>query len=364
MPFAVIGALGIDCLLARLGQIRMCHKRALAWGGTSILAGGILFAYAMDSDFLSLPIRNTDLMMRELLRLLAMVLMTLGVLLFYIRSERPKKTAIDIRLAQVALILFIVFDVGSFCKKYLVFGPYEGIQRFPTEWVKSEIGAKGRLLVSPEVPQINNCVYGRILTAGGYDPFQVGEYVDYFRAIGLFEENQIPDGWSPNLGSAEELGITHVLTTQQLSSQLVEPDERNGPFLLFRMKETRPIVEFQASDSVASSTTEPISFGWNGGKILISGTAPEDGDLLIRNVYMPGWFAEYDNGDRVKTDPAEPFWQRVPIQAGDFEIGLRYHPDSWRWGVRFFWSGLLLTLIFSAWLISKTRKEVHSHETS
>ncbi|MCA9416987.1 MAG: hypothetical protein KC917_11980, partial [Candidatus Omnitrophica bacterium] len=92
VPFAVIGALGLNSLFFRLSQIRMCHKRAFAWGGVAIFAGGLLFGYSMNSDFLSTPVEKGEVVWREALRFLSMLAMTVGVLLFYVRSQRPKKT--------------------------------------------------------------------------------------------------------------------------------------------------------------------------------------------------------------------------------------------------------------------------------
>lgn len=354
VPLAVMGALGIDGLLERLARIRMCHKRAFAWGTAAILTGGIVLGYSLRPDFLTTPILRSAVIQREIIRLLAMTLLAFGVFLFYIRAHREKRTPWDVQLACLSLLILPSVDVGLYFKKHLVFAPYEHVQKFPGEWIKKEMRGSGRLLATAEVPQVNDCVSQRILTAGGYDPFQVGRFVDHFRDRGFLRNEQIPDAWSPGVDSAWELGVTHVLSTQLLRNPALEPHKRNGPWALYRVKQTAPLVEFIPSESAVregsgENQITHVLWRWECGVLFTSGEAPSPGKILVRNNFMPGWWVLDDTGDSKNVIQEPTFWMSVPVDGGEFDLQWVYRPSSWIVGVRLFWVGAVITLLL--WVI-------------
>jgi hypothetical protein len=245
----------------------------------------------------------------------------------------------------MVLVLVALFDMGGYLSRYLISAPPAQIRILPSEFVKNKISPTRRVMITPDVLFPSFCIPAHLPMAGGYDPLQVAAYVDYFRAQGLFEEGSIPDAWTPSLKFAPELGVVAVLSQQPLSHPTVEPWEHQGDWYLSRVHNPKPFVEF-ISTSPPVSASGTFSAEWDGSHWLITGTAPTDGFLLVRQTYTPGWTAKAATDESFTVERQDPFWQKIPVAQGPVQLALRYTPPSWKLSWQLAGAGLALAGVF------------------
>jgi len=226
-------------------------------------------------------------------------------------------------------------DMETYFKKYLVTAPVKSVVRFPADFIRSFLRGDERLLATSEIPQLSVSIPEKIPTVGGYDPFQVGCYVEAFRKAGVLPKDTIPDSWSPPPSWAARLGVGVVLSTRPL---LKYPGIKPVAKYVYRVKDPAPLVEFKGKET--HSSWHLVS-DWQGQSLTLRGAFSTDGVLIIRQTFVPGWVARTKEGTEIQARKYEPFWQQFPGSKGEADLVLTYEPRSWRIGIRLFLVGLI-----------------------
>jgi hypothetical protein len=346
VPLAVLGSVGISMLYERLREPRGEPPQARSGFMWVLLLTGLLgHALPFFEPSLRYASGPFHLVLRDTLRSASILLAAwAGVCI----SERVMKRPFLKWLPPLFLILLSLVDLGPFFKKYVITASPDYIHAFPSSLVRKHFEANQRLLATSEVPHLAFCIPSGIPTPGGYDPFQVGVYVEEFRKEGVISKDEIPDSWSPPVDWAARLGAGLVLSSQRLQEPFLLPLDREPPWFLYRVKDPSPFVELQPASAQTSSVSgesatphvSALSVQWEGQHLHIEGSAPSEGNLLIREIYAPGWIGLTSSGAVLTVEKAEPFWQQVRVPKGDLNLTLVYDPPGWRWGKRVFPLGL------------------------
>jgi hypothetical protein len=251
-----------------------------------------------------------------------------------------------------AWVLFLIAaaDMGLYVHKYLPMAAPEQITRFPSALIEKHRREGERVSLSPEVPNANDCLPLGIPSTGGYDPFQVRYYAEYFEQIGYLDPETVPDAWSPPPSKAGELSASLVVSGNLLNLPGLAPLDKEPPWFLYRVESPLPRVEFVPSEG----DSLPMNWTWEGSHLLIDGEAPTEGTLVVRETYTPGWMAESPDGERRPVDLFPPFWQKIIIPQGAIRLRLVYSPLSWRYGLVSFPFGLLGLLALAS--VGRKRK--------
>ncbi len=345
VPVAVLGAVGLT-------HLRTVMEKSLSRPGNSFygLVGGgvgvvgfisVLFLPAV--HFVVTPLGLTC---REFLRSLSLLLLAGGVLSVGSIFGRGDGKGKAVRYLSLALVIVALFDLGFYFKKYAVTAPPEVLALFPADLVRKHLREGERVLATQEVPHLDETIPAGIPTPGGYDPFQVGVYMDEFRRRGIIQPGQIPDAWTPPLGQAAELAAGLVVTQARLHSPNLTPVDRDPVWFLYRVKNPRPFVEFtpadNARDEVAAATAETsLMATWKGERLLLRGFVPKNGLVTIRQTYVPGWEWRGPEGIWRDVQLVGPFWQSIEVARGSLDLELRYRPGGWVWGLWLFPVGLI-----------------------
>jgi hypothetical protein len=327
VPFSVLGAVGLTLLAAR-GEA--APKKSL-WPILAIL-GGLGFLALLSVGSIRFPEQRWGLALRDLLRSVSLLLMAFGGIASLPRPARGNGVALV--LAVVA-----VLDLGFYFQKHLLFGPPEKVRQFPAPLIRGFLEPGSRVLATGEIPQMAFCIPEGIPNCGGYDPLQVGMFVNNFREARVLEEGEIPDAWSPPPSWAARLGASVVLSSQRLNQPDLVPAER----FIYRVEDPAPLVEFLPADpGLPGATAEAsLAWGWDRGELHVSGNLPAKGELLVRQTYVPGWVARSEKGSEETVYPLEPFWQAIRVDSGPQSWVFSYEPWGWKMGVRLLPLGLV-----------------------
>ncbi len=345
VPVAVLGAVG-------LSQLREFMERNLFRSSRSAYAlGGALVGVAGFAAVLFLPavhyvVTPFGLVCRECLRSLSLLLIAGGILSLSVHSRMEVNNRKVARFISLALVILSILDLGIYFRKYAVIAPPEVLRLFPVELVQKHLQAGERVLATPDVPHLNETIPAGIPTPGGYDPFQVGVYMDEFRRLGIIQPGEIPDAWTPPIDQAVNLSAGLVVTQARLQSPNLIPVDRDPNWFLYRVRNPKPFVEFIPEDSphlpLAGSTAEiTLTASWNGERLLLRGFVPMMSSIIIRQTYVPGWQWKQSSGGWHDVQMASPFWQSIEVESGTLNTELRYRPKGWIWGLRLHPLGLI-----------------------
>jgi hypothetical protein len=361
VPVAAIGAVGIsrwieDCRAER--SAKGIEKAAcLSLGGiVCLLVVAWLPALAQASSPAGLGIR-------DLLRsagFLALAVAGLYAILSSIGKDGVHQETRS-RWTVCAPLLFAAilsgFDMGWYFKKYAILAPPDAVQLFPSEFVRGHLREGERVLATGQVPQLAACIPEGIPTVGGYDPFQVGCYVEEFRRAGTIDREWIPDSWSPPVSWAKKLGAGLVLSSGPIEAPGIAPLAKEGRWFLFRVDEPAPFLEFKSTSTDPGNTeSSSPAWRWEGQRLFVEGNAPTDGYLLVRQTFVPGWVARSGDGLETKVEMEEPFWQRFPVPKGNWSLVVTYEPWGWKVGTRLFPLGVVGLIAWGAAGTGSVRK--------
>lgn len=344
VPVAVLGAVG-------LSQLRPVLEKGIGRPGhsTYALCGGVVgilgFLAVLFLPSIHFAVTVPGLISREFLRSLSLLLMAGGIMsisTFVGRGGQQRA----IRYTSLALVVLTLLDLGIYFRKYAVTAPPEYLHLFPAELVQKHLRPGERILATSEVPHLDETIPAGIPTPGGYDPFQVGIYIDEFRRLGIIQPGQIPDAWTPPVEQAANLCAGLVVTQARLKSPQLAPVDRDPNYFLYRVQNPKPFVEWFPKEgngpAVGGATAETsLSAAWEGERLLLNGSVPMKGMLTIRQTYVPGWEWKGPDGVWRAVQPASPFWQAIEVEAGNLNVSLRYRPGGWVWGLRLLPLGLI-----------------------
>ena len=347
VPVAVLGAVG-------LSQLRdFMEKRLLKSGQFTYALGGALVGAVGFAAVLFLPsvhyvVTPFGLVCREFLRSLSLLLVAGGILSLSVHSRMEVNNRRVARFISLALVILSIFDLGIYFRKYAVTAPPEVLRLFPVELVQKHLQAGERVLATSDVPHLNETIPAGIPTPGGYDPFQVGVFMDEFRRLGIIQPGEIPDAWTPPIDQAANLCAGLVVTQARLKSPHLVPVDRDPNYFLYRVQNPKPFVEWIPKEgngpTVGGATAEtPLSATWEGERLLLSGNVPMKGSITIRQTYVPGWeWRETKSiGEWRVVQMVSPFWQSIDVNSGALNAELRYRPVGWVFGLKLFPLGLI-----------------------
>lgn len=343
-PFTVLAAVGLSSLLDKLEQARSDLSRGAVMAASVALPAILVASVAMLNLQRIWPegiVTPLALFLWNLARSLSLALLALLGWMALGKLSAPQGSRLWANAPTLFLLAVAFLDSDAYHSRYILSAPAEWVRTFPTELVKKNLPEGERVLLTPDYLRQNDPVPRRIPSASGYDPFQLGVFVDTFRAEGYLSKDLIPDSWAPSLDWARRLGVGVVLSTTAQRHRDLSPLALERPFFLYKVANPAPLVEFQGHDQ-APPRSSPFRCRWEDGALHVTGTAPTDGRLVIRQVYAPGWRAVDPQGSMVEVELAEPFWQSIAITAGEVALTLKYEPWGWTWGLRLFPLALLV----------------------
>ncbi len=366
-PFATLAALGLDSL-----QVVLRERRARIPDRTLKVLGLLLpvlvlaaFLFLHLQRFLSQGIVHPwGLILWNTARSLSLVCTALlGWTLLEELRIRASGRAAFAALPSLLLIGISFLDCEAYFSRYILSAPAGWIRAFNGEDVREHLPDGERILVTPDYTRQNDSVSARVPSASGYDPFQVGVFVDTFRRDGSLPPALIPDAWAPPLDWARRLGVGMVVSTVAQRHRDLVPLAIQRPFFLYRVSDPAPFVEFRGMSS-ESLPGSPFHFSWEGNRLHISEASPAEGELLIRQVFVPGWKATDSQGVELPVEKGEPFWQKIRVNSGDLNLTLRYEPWGWTWGLRLFPLGVLAWVALGLFSLRKPSGALHKASPS
>jgi len=347
VPVAVLGAVGLSHIREFLEK-RLLKSGQSTYALSGIMVGAAGFAAAFFLPSVHYVVTPFGLVCREFLRSLSLLLLSGGILALSTSPGIVDNNQKGPRLASLGLVLLTVIDVGIYFNKYSVTAPWAVLHHFPTVLVRKHLQEGERILATPEVIHLNQTIPARLPTPGGYDPFQVGIYMDEFRRLGIIQPGEIPDAWTPPIDQAANLCAGLVVTQARLKSPHLVPVDRDSNYFLYRVQNPNPFVEWVPKEgngpTAGRATAEPsLSATWEGERLLLHGNVPMKGSIIIRQTYVPGWeWRESEsNGKWRDVQMVSPFWQSIDVNSGALNAELRYRPVGWMFGLKLFPLGLI-----------------------
>lgn len=355
VPLAVIGSLGLSAILDFLNKPEpSSHLRA--WGQWYLIGAGVAGILLISLPAVWVPNIPAELVEHDLLRGLVLVLGFTGLAWLLTIQPFHLKGTKGRHLLGGSLILLCALDMGFYARKYVISAPSEALNYLPEALIQKHLQAGQRVLTTPEFTGVDQSTPKRIPIPGGYDPLQVGLYIDTFRQEGIIAQDAVVDFWTPPLDWAGRLGAALVVSRQLLKHRSLTPLDREEGWLLYRVKDPAPFVEFIPKEPVPDLTTgATLQSDWKEHDLHVRGIVPCEGRIAIRQVYTPGWRCFSKHKERLPIEVEDPFWQKVQVSGGEIDLVLSYQPEAWRWGLRLFPIGLL-GLIGMAFLAMKSRK--------
>ena len=355
VPVAVLGSLGLSALLDWLSAAKS-SPHLPGWGRWCLIVAGSGVALLVIFPNVRTPGLPAELAGHDLLRGLILVLGFIGLASVCISLPFRSVPWGKRQLIAALLILLSALDMGLYARKYVISAPPEDLKYLPGAWIRGHLQEGERVLTTPEFTGVNQTTPERIPVPGGYDPLQVGLYIDTFRKNGAIPPGAIVDLFTPPLEWAGKLGASLVVSRQLLKNPSLAPLDRHEGWMLYRVKDPAPMIEFiPENHTVDSPGGATLEGEWKLHDLSVRGIVPCEGRIVIRQVYTPGWQCFNKDQEAVSVDVEEPFWQKVRVSQGEVSLTLSYRPAGWRWGLCLFPAGLL-GLIGMAFLALKSRK--------
>lgn len=128
---------------------------------------------------------------------------------------------------------------------------------------------------------------------------------------------------------------------------------------------TTAIVETDQSIITSADTTAQVTVdGYKGNEIRLQTSSPEDGFLVISEIYYPkGWEAEID-GESTDIHKTNFVLRGLEIPAGDHTITMSFEPASHVWGMRIAWFGHIILWISGIGAVALIWRKKQSPEES
>jgi len=366
VPLAVLGSIGITLILKCIVSNReQGAKKGIGVALLAAIIGAAGISIVSVVPHLHFADSPKELVTRDAIRSLSFLLVGWGGIVLLSRTlSHQSDRARNFQVGRVAVFILLLacLDIGPYFKKHLVPGSMAGhpLGPIPGDFIKQHLQPGERLLAtfdvnhSSDVPNPSYCIPEEIPWVGGYDPLQVGIFVDHFREEGVVAEGVIPDTWSPPIEWAGKLGAGLILTHRDLREWDLEPIARQpfhtgvqGHWFLYRVEDPKPFIEFVPGEP-GGHGADDLSADWQNGALQVRGNVPSDGEILIRQTYTPGWKCRSGDGEPSAVRLEKPFWQKVEVSKGEVDCLLSYEPWGWGLGIRLFPIGLLGLIVLGA----------------
>ena len=205
------------------------------------------------------------------------------------------------------------------------------------------------------LPNIN--LLDEIAFANNFDPFSPQRYMELMEKIdGLPEEElgnwlavmnvSVYEKVNPNMPLGVEYVTIDARDRFEMANcvQEVPPDEAWQVFadMLTDGQEYCTVIEVDGHlpESGAGGNTELLVSQDQPGRVQLSVENENDGWLVMRDVWYPGWQAEID-GKRTEIYQADHVFMAVPVPAGEHVISFGYRPNSFTIGIIFSMIGVI-----------------------
>ncbi len=329
-----------------------------------------------------------------LITLLINLLFILMFLLFTLKIRRRE-------YAMYVLFLFIFADQLLFLRGKSIPSDYYKNVRMKAvifDKIKQYVMEPSRFIITDGIVKpTENMLYG-LQTTDGYDPLNVGLYVDFHNKISkkralLANITGVYTDFESR--SADILNVRYVVSLRPiLHEKLRLINVVDGLFLYENIHSYPRVyfaekVEFLQDDEIIKKMMgydyvkdKMVFFGirlkgefegpsvkgrreegreagiifveYDNDRIIMDVNNPEDGFLVLADTYYPGWKA-YDNGKKTEIFRANYFMRAIRLPQGEHRVVFEYDPWTYRVGRVLSIIGLIFTIII--WVNHKKLNE-------
>lgn len=219
-------------------------------------------------------------------------------------------------------------------------GIVETIQKTPGLFRVMEVYREGKEnRIYPVFPCFN-MLYS-IQDIGAYSPLTMKAYQDFLKDWGYINNSLEAQTVDPvkvieKLSWLGLMNVKYILSTAPLASpELSEKVFENGVYLYENAKDSGRVY-FAAGQApktfkeFLSAVKVRVPVGEYGQRNLkLQFNAPQDGHIIVTDVYYPKWKAEV-NGQRADVFQAADVFRAVPVKAGNVSLEMKYAPDLYR----------------------------------
>jgi len=297
------------------------------------------------------------------------------------------------RITISSLVLLAVVELLYFSNKFTPFSTFNSI--FPktqtTDFLQTQqkpfrVLSTDRRIANPNLLSAYN-----IESVSGYDPLYLKKYATFVTAWQSNKTNNsntsfnrfvTPDNYKSQL--ANLMNVDYVLTFDDIVTPGFEKVLDEGSTKLYKNNNALNRVFFvnqiikkeseqDVLDSLANQTdftkiAYSSSFKFEGGdlgakagitkysdqSIVINTTTSDPTPLIISNINYPGWKGYVDDSE-VKIENVNYLMQSIVVPAGEHIVRLTFKPDVFRLSLYMTLTGLLLSLVASAYIWKKSQ---------
>jgi hypothetical protein len=227
------------------------------------------------------------------------------------------------------LLLILLLDLGTAHLPYLQTMKLSDFKRYvyndPVIEILKQDKTQYRILPLGNEMISNKWILTHTQSVYGYQSFPLKHYDQFWKTNGFTDETL----W-------QLLNIKYITSPEPIS------DERvvlvyDGPKKIYQVKSAYPRawVSTDRSRLIPDSKGAIVLVRYSANRINLKVNSPEPGELVLSEIYYPGWKANLD-GKQVQVGAYKSLLRSLPIPAGEHQIEFIFSPLS-------FWLGLTVS---------------------
>lgn len=314
-------------------------------------------------------------------------LLTLVMVGLAVSQRLPRRLA----LASLALLLYIdlasfgwplmrfispaeAFAEGGALADYLAGQPGLFRTYSPSYSLPSHVAAQAGLQTADGVEGVHLATYDRFMAlAGGYGdadfsvtipPFPPDRSVSEafrdtqpdLRLLGLLNVEYLvapfPMDWPGLTPLAEVNGVRVARNEYALPRAWVldRPPDTSGDWAA----QWAALADQSAQAAAAGAYTAQVTH-YAPDRIEVEASSPENGLLVLSEIWYPGWRAEVD-GQAQPVEPVAGILRGVRLSQGTHQVAVLYDPASARWGRYLAWAGIIGIMVWTGFELWRRRR--------
>jgi len=335
--FSVLSAFGLNSFITRKKSDNCVLLIAIG-----VLISLASLGFLLRFNVLKINFDYSQIAFRNLI--LPIVMAFLSILILFIENTLNNK------LIKKALIYFLLllalFDFYRFFTKFTPFTKQEWI--FPKtktiDFLQKDQSLFRIMTTDRRVLPANfTAIYG-LQTISGYDPLYL---TDYARLITKMESGQDglanfqriiePANYSSNI--ADSLNVKYVISLNDIESLKLKKVFQEGETRIYKNLLLQPRAR------IISSSAKPVKvIEYKADIIKIKAESPDGGQLILADMFYPGWMAKI-NGKKVLIEKSNESFRKINLEKGLNFIEFYYEPKFLYFSILMVITGIL-TAIF------------------